>query len=195
MKISKQGTFAALSMCAASALTPAAQAAAADNSSVPVPVNVPLESVETALPVAEAPTVFATVPSSPLTTPTLPPLMQDERVTVPAVPELGAILDSPALTAEAPVPGLDGTAAQLSTGSEALRTTTPALSADLPLTNPATSDTGFTDLTTPGARLTTPTVQGERSALVDLVNEDGDSQLPNALGTATNLLGTAMPTL
>ncbi|MCZ7417134.1 MULTISPECIES: hypothetical protein [unclassified Streptomyces] len=195
MKISKQGTFAALSMCAASALAPAAQAAAADNSSVPVPVDVPLESVETALPVADAPTVFATVPSSPLTTPTMPPLMQDERVTVPAVPALGAVLDSPALTAEAPVPGLDGTAAQLSTGSEALHTVTPALSADLPLTNPARSSSGFTDVTTPGARLTTPTVQGERTARVDLVNEEGDSQLPDALGTATALLDSTVPTL
>ncbi|WP_431783850.1 hypothetical protein [Streptomyces chumphonensis] len=84
MRRTPQGRFAALSMCAAATLAPAAEAVA-DGRDVPVPVDVPLESVEETLPL-DAPTVFATVPSSPVTPPETPQIMRGERISVPVVP-------------------------------------------------------------------------------------------------------------
>ncbi|GAA4670762.1 hypothetical protein GCM10023347_25690 [Streptomyces chumphonensis] len=186
MRISPQGRFAALSMCAAATLAPAAEAVA-DGRDVPVPVDVPLESVEETLPL-EAPTVFATVPSSPITPPETPQIMRGDRISVPVVPSLGAVLDTPGVFAEAPVPGLDGTAAQLSTSSETMDAAAPSLTVDLPLTNPGAEPSGLPRLTAPDARLTTPTLHGERTALVDVVSADGQSRLPDALGQVTGLL-------
>ncbi|MBB1253652.1 hypothetical protein [Streptomyces alkaliterrae] len=200
MRFSNQGKLAVFAACAAAALAPAGTAVA-DQSGSHVPVDVPLQSLEAALPL-DAPTVSATVPSRPLSAPAVKPAMSEDRVNVPLVPEMGAMLQAPAALVELPLPGTDltpdGSTARVGTSSD-LSALTPAAEVIAPLTNPAR--TGLPGLAMPDASVTTPALQGARFADVDVVDKDGGSTVPlrqavedagQALGGA---LGTAQATL
>lgn len=197
MKMSPQGRFAALAACTAAVLAPATAAAADAGSQVPV--DVPLESIETVLPL-DAPTIHATVPSNPLSTPSVPQIMKDDQLNVPLVPEVGTILDTPTADVTVPLLGSDrnenSTSARISTDSTPLTAVTPAVDVALPLTNPGVEESGMPRLAMPNATVTTPTLQGERGAVVDLVDGNGHSRLPvhRTVDTASQVLGFAAET-
>ncbi|MDK1472812.1 hypothetical protein QNO07_05100 [Streptomyces sp. 549] len=198
MRLAKQGAFTALAMCAAAAVTPAGTAAAADGSQVPV--EVPLESVEMVLPL-DAPTIHATVPSQPILPPSTPEVMKDDQLMVPLLPAVGTILDTPTADVAVPLPGTDrhehSTTARVSVDSTPLTAITPALDAALPLTNPGAEESGMPRPAMPDATLTTPTLQGERGAVVDVVDGHGQSRIPvhSTTQAASQLLGFATGTV
>ncbi|WP_432124419.1 hypothetical protein [Streptomyces sp. C10-9-1] len=162
MKLTTRGSLAAVVACVASAATGAPAVAAGS-----VPVTVPLESVEAALPV-EAPSLSTGVPVPVPGAPETPRhttgnLLPDH--TLPAVPFAGQL---PETLVELPVdnPLGEGELGVVRAVTEAsdLRLSSPGASLGAPLTQPGPGSFGQPEPTMPEAGVIAPVLQGAPAA-------------------------------
>lgn len=162
MKLTTRGSVAALMACMATAV--AAGPAVAGTS---VPVTLPLESLETALPI-EAPSLRSGVPVPVPGAPEAPRHVTGQLLpqgTVPAVPFTSEL---PTTLLEVPVEnplgeGNLGVASAVSKASD-LRLTSPGASVGAPVSEPRADLFGQPEPTLPQAALITPALQGTPAA-------------------------------
>lgn len=209
MKIPTRGGFAALAVCAAAAVAAVSPAAAAasdqDRSSglgndrlsgAPdiaqdaarqaadsrVPVYVPLEAMETGLPV-DAPRLAGTLPATPVLPPEAPSMGPGQLVPDPLLPALGTSGDGPSALLEAPVPTLDArnaaSAARVATPSVPLTAAGPEARLGLPVDALSVEDGELPRLDDlPDAGLTGPQAQGQPTAGIGVSETGEQSRLP-----------------
>ncbi|OIJ86632.1 hypothetical protein [Streptomyces monashensis] len=160
MKSTTRGTLAAVLTGVAAAVGGAATSAAAVGQ-VPVPVSVPLDAVSRVVG-TEAPQAGLEVPA-PLLMPTppegprfVPGHLMPER-TLPEVPFTGAL---PGAHLSTPVPGaLGDDHVGMALPANPLRTVTPGVALDAPLTRPSVANHGLPSLQEPALGVIAPVLQ------------------------------------
>ncbi|MFK8906061.1 hypothetical protein [Streptomyces sp. YS-3] len=167
MKLTKRAGLAAMMTCmaTAAAVTPAA-------AGVSAPVGVPLESLETVLPL-EAPTVSTAVPIPVPGSPGGPRHVVGSLMPSPVLPALPITSEVPSTVVKAPLadPLTEDRigAAAVTTPSSPLRAESPGAILDAPLTPPQAELFGLPELSEPQAGLLAPTLQGSPAAYLGLV--------------------------
>ncbi|MGP3952446.1 hypothetical protein [Streptomyces sp. 7N604] len=168
-----------------------------------VPLIVPLESMETSLPL-DAPAVGGSFPALPVKPPTrqdmTPEMTRDggvePRATIPPLRTQGA----PSAFVEAPVPTLQErggrSAARIETPQAPLGTSGPEASLGLPMGAPSTDRSGtpgLPELKAPDASVTSPAAKGEPQAYVGVTQKDEEQRLPvgPAMRTGSKVLPAA----
>ncbi|MGP3923206.1 hypothetical protein [Streptomyces sp. 8N616] len=168
-----------------------------------VPLIVPLESMETSLPL-DAPAVGGSFPALPVKPPTrqdmTPEMTRDggvePRATIPPLRTQG----TPSAFVEAPVPTLQErggrSAARIETPQAPLDTSGPEASLGLPIGAPSTDRSGtpgLPELKAPDASVTSPAAKGEPHADVGVTQKDEEQRLPvgPAMRTASEVLPAA----
>ncbi|MET8162907.1 hypothetical protein ABZT34_01390 [Streptomyces sp. NPDC005329] len=165
MKSTTRGTFAAVITCvAAAAGAAAAVTPAAAIGTVPVPV--PLDGVEKSLNV-ELPTIGGEIPLPTPGAPEGPRFVEGRLIPERVVPQLPVAAGLPGVGLRAPLPeilGNDFNHLGLDAPASDLRTLSPGLTLDAPLTAPNPDRFGLPDLQLPQAGVLTPMLQAEPGA-------------------------------
>ncbi|GGO96087.1 hypothetical protein [Wenjunlia tyrosinilytica] len=215
MKMTSRGAFAAMAVCAAAAVAavaPAAGAHAQDQASAPgagrssgsldvasqsvrqrVPLMVPLNTMETALPV-DSPAVEGSVPAVPVAPPGPANYQNGQMLPHPLLPSLATNGDGPAATVAAPVPGVspDGrkNVAQVGTPEVPLHASGPEADVVAPAGDPIPDMFGMSGFPMPNVSLTSPRMDGQPQAQVGVAPTQQQSRLPVAgiLGDAGGML-------
>ncbi|MER5193429.1 hypothetical protein ACWD3J_01745 [Streptomyces sp. NPDC002755] len=155
MKSTTRGTLAAVITCvAAAAVTPAAAIGT-------VPVPVPLDGVEKSLNL-ELPTIGGEIPLPTPGAPEGPRFVEGRLIPDRVVPQLPVAAGLPGVGLRAPLPeilGNDFNHLGLEAPASDLRTLSPGLSLDAPLTAPNPDRFGLPDLQLPQAGVLTPMLQ------------------------------------
>jgi hypothetical protein len=158
MKPTTRGTLAAVITCVAAAAGAAATPAVAADS---VPVPVPLDGVEKSLNV-QLPKVGGELPLPVPGKPEGPQYVEGRLVPQGTVPQLPLSGGLPGAGLRAPLPHVLGDGfdhLEVGTPASDLRTLTPGLSLDTPLTPPNPDNFGLPDLKLPQAAVLTPLLQ------------------------------------
>ncbi|MFF1438481.1 hypothetical protein [Streptomyces sp. NPDC058295] len=160
MKSTTRGTLAAVITCVAAAAGAAASVTpAAAIGTVPVPV--PLDGVEKSLNV-ELPTIGGEIPLPTPGAPEGPRFVEGRLIPERVVPQLPVAAGLPGLGLRAPLPevlGSDFNHLGLDAPASDLRTLSPGLTLDAPLTAPNPDRFGLPDLQLPQAGVLTPVLQ------------------------------------
>ncbi|MGW0872690.1 hypothetical protein ACWD3Z_19650 [Streptomyces sp. NPDC002740] len=159
MKSTTRGTLAAVITCVAAAGAAAAVTPAAAIGTVPVPV--PLDGVEKSLNV-ELPTIGGEIPLPTPGAPEGPRFVEGRLIPDRVVPQLPVAAGLPGVGLRAPLPEILGNEFNhlgLEAPASDLRTLSPGLSLDAPLTAPNPDRFGLPDLQLPQAGVLTPMLQ------------------------------------
>ncbi|GAA0584962.1 hypothetical protein [Streptomyces crystallinus] len=167
MKLTKRAGLAAMMTCmaTAAAVTPAA-------AGVSAPVGVPLEALETALPI-DAPTVSTGVPIPMPGSPGGPRHVVGSLMPSPVLPALPVTSEVPSTLVKAPLadPLTEDKlgAAAVTTPSSPLSAKSPGAILEAPLTPPQAELFGLPALSEPQAGLLAPTLQGSPAANLGMI--------------------------
>ena len=159
MKSTTRGTLAAVLTCVAAAAGAASATSAAAVGTVPVPV--PLDSVEKSLNV-ELPKIGGEIPLPMPGAPEGPRYVEGRLIPDRAIPQLPLSAGLPGLGLRAPLPEVLGDGFNhvgLDAPASDLRTLSPGLALDAPLTAPNPDRFGLPDLQLPQAGVLTPALQ------------------------------------
>ncbi|WP_086772476.1 hypothetical protein [Streptomyces bobili] len=159
MKSTTRGTLAAVLTCVAAAAGAASATSAAAVGTVPVPV--PLDGVEKSLNV-ELPKIGGEIPLPMPGTPEGPRYVEGRLIPDRVIPQLPVSAGLPGLGLRAPLPEVLGDGFNhvgLDAPASDLRTLSPGLTLDAPLTAPNPDRFGLPDLQLPQAGVLTPVLQ------------------------------------
>jgi hypothetical protein len=159
MKSTTRGTLAAVLTCVAAAAGAASATSAAAVGTVPVPV--PLDGVEKSLNV-ELPKIGGEIPLPMPGAPEGPRYVEGRLIPDRVIPQLPVSAGLPGLGLRAPLPEVLGDGFNhigLDAPASDLRTLSPGLTLDAPLTAPNPDRFGLPDLQLPQAGVLTPVLQ------------------------------------
>ncbi|MDX3532675.1 hypothetical protein P1P75_41345 [Streptomyces sp. ID05-39B] len=159
MKTTTRGTLAAVLTCVAAAAGAASATSAAAVGTVPVPV--PLDGVEKSLNV-ELPKIGGEIPLPMPGAPEGPRYVEGRLIPDRVIPQLPVSAGLPGLGLRAPLPEVIGDGFNhvgLDAPASDLRTLSPGLTLDAPLTAPNPDRFGLPDLQMPQAGVLTPVLQ------------------------------------